>query len=444
MGAQEPPARLPAVVVNAAPDKPGARKIAGVVRDTTGFPIDGVEITIASSHRRAVTVGNGAFQFENIAPGSYEVRARKLGYAPQVRTIVVDSAGGAGAFAMMPVPLALLPVISSAARGGLSGVVGDTAFHPLPGAEVHVVGHSDFTLTDSTGAFYLPVRPGNYTVSITQQGFDFKIIGVIVPPDSGRRITAYLAPQSHPPSVREVHNLEDFATRMAWRTVQNSKVFTRAELEFIRDLCVRWNAFCITDEIYEHILYDGTEHITMARIDGMRGRTIVINGMSKTYSVTGWRVGWAIAPAEATASIRKVHDFLTVGAAAPLQQAGAIALKQPQSYYDKLAASYAGKRARLLKILTQAGFAVFKPRGAYYIMTDISRFHFPAEDPRFASTSNDVAFAKYLVQEIGVACVPGSSFYNNPQDGASQVRFTFCKKEETLAAAEQRFGKLRI
>ena len=231
MGAQEPPARLPAVVVNAAPDKPGARKIAGVVRDTTGFPIDGVEITIASSHRRAVTVGNGAFQFENIPPGSYEVRARKLGYAPQVRTIVVDSAGGAGAFAMMPVPLALLPVISSAARGGLSGVVGDTAFHPLPGAEVHVVGHSDFTLTDSTGAFYLPVRPGNYTVSISQQGFDFKIIGVIVPPDSGRRITAYLAPQSHPPSVREVHNLEDFATRMAWRTVQNSKVFTRAELE---------------------------------------------------------------------------------------------------------------------------------------------------------------------------------------------------------------------
>src|SRR5579863_8358406 len=113
------------------------------------------------------------------------------------------------------------------------------------------------------------------------------------------------------------------------------KVFTRAELEAIRDLCVRWNAYCVTDEIYEHILYDGTEHITMARIDGMRERTIVINGMSKTYSVTGWRVGWAIAPAETTAAIRKVHDFLTVGAAAPLQQAGAIALKQPQSYYHK-------------------------------------------------------------------------------------------------------------
>ena len=221
------------------------------------------------------------------------------------------------------------------------------------------------------------------------------------------------------------------------------KVFTRAELEFIRDLCVRWNAFCITDEIYEHILYDGAEHISMARIDGMRERTIVINGMSKTYSVTGWRVGWAIAPPEATQSIRKVHDFLTVGAAAPLQQAGASALHSPQVYYDKLAASYAEKRERLLKILMAAGFTVFKPRGAYYIMTDISRF--PDPDPaRFPADTKDVRFAKYLVEEIKVAVVPGSSFYNNARDGASQVRFTFCKKEETLAAAEARLSQLHV
>jgi aspartate/methionine/tyrosine aminotransferase len=221
------------------------------------------------------------------------------------------------------------------------------------------------------------------------------------------------------------------------------KVFTRQELEFIRDLCIKWNAYCVTDEIYEHILYDGTEHFTIARLDGMRERTIVINGMSKTYSVTGWRVGWAIAPPEATQAIRKVHDFLTVGAAAPLQQAGAVALRSPQSYYDGLAATYAKKRERLLKILSSAGFTVFKPRGAYYIMTDISRFKFPESDPRFASQSKDVAFAKYLVQQIGVACVPGSSFYNDPQHGASQVRFTFCKKEETLAAAESRLANLR-
>src|SRR6267154_5582547 len=154
------------------------------------------------------------------------------------------------------------------------------------------------------------------------------------------------------------------------------KVFTRQELEFIRDLCVRWNAYCITDEIYEHILYDGAEHVTMARLEGMRERTIVINGMSKTYSVTGWRVGWAIAPPEPTQLIRKVHAFLTVGAAAPLQQAGASALHFPQSYYDKLASTYATKRERLLKILTASGFTVYKPRGAYYIMTDISHFHF--------------------------------------------------------------------
>jgi aspartate/methionine/tyrosine aminotransferase len=210
------------------------------------------------------------------------------------------------------------------------------------------------------------------------------------------------------------------------------KVFTRRELEFIRDLCIRWNAFCITDEIYEHILYDGTEHISMARIDGMRDRTVVINGMSKTYSVTGWRVGWAIAPPEPTAAIRKVHDFLTVGAAAPLQQAGAIALKSPQSYYEKLAADYTVRRERLLKILTAAGFTVFKPHGAYYIMTDISGFGFP----------DDVAFAKFLVEKVGVAVVPGSSFYNDACDGATQVRFTFCKKETTLTAAEERLSRL--
>ena len=171
----------------------------------------------------------------------------------------------------------------------------------------------------------------------------------------------------------------------------------------------------------------------MARIDGMRDRTIVINGMSKTYSVTGWRVGWAIAPPEATAAIRKVHDFLTVGAAAPLQQAGAIALKSPRSYYDKLATDYKVRRERLLKILSTAGFKVYKPLGAYYIMTDISAFGFP----------DDVAFAKFLVEKVGVAVVPGSSFYNDARDGASQVRFTFCKKETTLAAAEERLSHLQ-
>jgi len=211
------------------------------------------------------------------------------------------------------------------------------------------------------------------------------------------------------------------------------KVFERAELECIRDLCVRWNAYAITDEIYEHMLYDGARHLCMATLDGMRGRTITINALSKTYSVTGWRVGWAIASPELTSAIRKVHDFLTVGAAAPLQEAGALALKSPASYYETLAKEYLGRRDRLLGILAGAGFRCFTPRGAYYIMTDISGFGFP----------DDVAFAKFLVSEIGVAAVPGSSFYQNPADGRTHLRFTFCKTEKTFQAAAGRLAKLQ-
>ena len=210
------------------------------------------------------------------------------------------------------------------------------------------------------------------------------------------------------------------------------KVFERRELEAIRDQCARWNAFAITDEIYEHMLYDGARHISIASLEGMRERTITINALSKTYSVTGWRVGWAIAAPEVTAAIRKVHDFVTVGAAAPLQEAGAVALEFPASYYETLAREYAARRDRLLGILTRAGFSCFRPRGAYYIMTDISVFGFP----------DDVAFAQYLVKEIGVAAVPGSSFYRDPADGRTQLRFTFCKTEKTLQAAAERLARL--
>ncbi len=210
-------------------------------------------------------------------------------------------------------------------------------------------------------------------------------------------------------------------------------VLRREQLEFIREQCIRWNAFAITDEIYEHILYDGAEHLALARLEGMRERTITINGMSKTYSVTGWRVGWAIAPPEVTSAIRKVHDFLTVGAAAPLQEAGATALRLPESYYAKMAADYRVRRDKTLAMLSEAGFRCYKPEGAYYIMTDISEFNFP----------NDISFTRYLIEEIGVAPVPGSSFYSNPADGAQQVRFCFCKTDATLDAAAQRLRRLR-
>ena len=210
------------------------------------------------------------------------------------------------------------------------------------------------------------------------------------------------------------------------------KVFTQAELELIRDLCVEFDVVAITDEIYQHIIYDGTEHVSLASLDGMRDRTITINGMSKTYSVTGWRVGWAVAPPVLTSAIRKVHDFLTVGAAAPLQDAGATALMLPESYYVDLAEGYRKRRDKLVPALEKAGFRTFLPRGAYYVMTDISAFGF----------SDDVSFCKYLVSEIGVAAVPGSSFYCDSKNGAKQVRFAFCKKDATLQTAADRLQRL--
>jgi len=211
------------------------------------------------------------------------------------------------------------------------------------------------------------------------------------------------------------------------------KVFTREELEIMRDLCVKFNVLAITDEIYEHIIYDGAQHVSIASLDGMQDRTVTINGLSKTYSVTGWRVGWTIAPSNITDAIRKVHDFLTVGAPAPLQEAGAAALDLPDSYYQKLAENYRTRRDHLIPALAEAGFRCFKPRGAYYVMTDISRFEFAA----------DLAFTQHLVKDIGVAAVPGSSFYNDPRDGARQVRFAFCKRDQTLDEAGRRLRKLR-
>ena len=210
------------------------------------------------------------------------------------------------------------------------------------------------------------------------------------------------------------------------------KVFSHEELETIAALCRKWDVIAISDEIYEHILYDGHRHIPIATIEGMADRTVTINGLSKTYSVTGWRVGWTISPPSLTGAIRKVHDFLTVGAAAPLQAAGAVALDLPEQYYLDLAAKYRGLRDRLLEILERHHFTCFKPYGAYYIMTDIGGFGF----------KNDVDFAWYLVKDVGVAAVPGSSFYKDPAKGRTKLRFCFCKRDETLTAADQRLEKL--
>jgi len=209
-------------------------------------------------------------------------------------------------------------------------------------------------------------------------------------------------------------------------------VFTRKELETIAALCQEFDALAITDEIYEHILYDGAIHIPMMQIPGMRDRTILVSSLSKTYSVTGWRVGWVLASPDLTESIRKVHDFLTVGAATPLQQAGVVALSLPGEYYAELARAYRTRRDMMLDVLDGAGFRCFRPQGAYYIMTDISGFGY----------ADDTEFVRHLVGDVGVAGVPGSSFFENPRNGAEMVRFCFCKKYETLKEAQGRLSKL--
>lgn len=213
------------------------------------------------------------------------------------------------------------------------------------------------------------------------------------------------------------------------------KVFTKEELEMIAAYCKKFNVIAITDEIYEHILYNGKKHIPIATIDGMRDRTITINGLSKTFSVTGWRIGYILAPEHLTQGIRKIHDFLTVGAPAPLQEASAKALETDREYYLNLKDFYNVRKNLLLNALKEVGFNCIDPEGAYYIMAEFGRFGF----------GNDVKFTQYLIENIGVAVVPGSSFYTKDSlDKNRYVRFCFCKTEETLNKAIEKILKLKF
>jgi len=212
------------------------------------------------------------------------------------------------------------------------------------------------------------------------------------------------------------------------------RVFSREEVKALAELCEEFDALLITDEIYEHIVFDGERHVPPITLGpAARERSVVVNSLSKTFSVTGWRVGWVIAPPELTASIRKVHDFLTVGAPTPLQQAGVAALAMPDSYFAELAAGYQVKRDRMLEILESAGFRCYVPKGAYYIMCAIDAFDF----------RDDIDFCRHLVEEIGVAAVPGSSFFSDPANGRNLVRFCFAKNEETLELARVRLNRLK-
>jgi aspartate/methionine/tyrosine aminotransferase len=214
----------------------------------------------------------------------------------------------------------------------------------------------------------------------------------------------------------------------------SGRVFTEQELSLIRDLCVKHDVVAITDEIYEHLVFDGLRHIPIATYPGMQDRTITICGLGKTFAVTGWRVGYCIASAELTDALRKVHDFTTVCAPTPLQEAMAAVIGLPDSYYEGLKTFYASRRSRMLGILDKYGFKYAVPEGAYYVMADFR--HLGRGD-------DDLAFAYWLIDEVGVATVPGSSFYaSDPGLGRGLVRFAFPKKDETFDVVEKRFEKL--
>lgn len=236
-----------------------------------------------------------------------------------------------------------------------------------------------------------------------------------------------------------VHALETSAPERVRALILNSphnptgKVFSKEELNRLAELSRQYDFLVITDEIYEHILYDDRVHVPIASLPGMKDRTITISGLSKTFSVTGWRVGYIIAPPDLTSGIRKMHDFLTVGAAAPLQEAGAAALGMDDRYFSQLVQDYTQRRNFMTAALRETGFRIWNPEGAYYIMADISAL----------TDEDDVSFVRRLIQDIGVAAVPGSSFYHNPEAGRHFIRFTFCKTAEVLEEAARRLRSLR-
>jgi aspartate/methionine/tyrosine aminotransferase len=220
------------------------------------------------------------------------------------------------------------------------------------------------------------------------------------------------------------------------------RVFTRAELQTVAQLCQQFGVIAVTDEIYEHILYDGREHISLASLEGMRERSVTLSGLGKTYAVTGWRVGWAVAAEPLTARIRKVHDYLTVCAPAPFQAAGITALDLPPTYYADMRAQYAARRSILLEALEAAGMPYRRPEGAYYVMADFGALRWERAAYARPGWTPDRAFAEYMAREIGVAVVPGSSFYSDRRLGSSGVRFNFAKQESTMRLAAASLRKL--
>ncbi len=220
------------------------------------------------------------------------------------------------------------------------------------------------------------------------------------------------------------------------------RVFSKEDLAFIAGLCKQYDVIAVTDEIYEYILYDGVQHISIASLEGMRERSVTISGLGKTFSVTGWRIGWAAACGPLSVLIRKVHDYLTVCAPAPFQKAGITALNLGNDYFEHVIRQYTQTKEMFLPGLRGAGFEIYVPEGAYYVMADYSGIDWPEEKYQNLAWTKDRAFAEFLARDIGVAVVPGSSFYHRAEDGAHLVRFNFAKKEATLLEAVKRLGYL--
>ena len=272
------------------------------------------------------------------------------------------------------------------------------------------------------------VNPGDEVI-VFEPYYENYVPGVIM--SSGRVVFVPLEEPDFrfdPEALRRAFSQRTRAIIVNTPNNPSGRVFSRQELEVIASLCQEFDAVAITDEIYEHITFDGHQHVSLASLPGMRERTITISAISKTYSVTGWRVGWAIAAPDLTNALRKVHDYLTVCAPAPMQEASVAALNFPSSYYDQLRSSYARRRQVLLETLWEAGFRCYEPQGAYYVMTDFSAL----------SDLDDVAFARHLIKDVGVAAVPGTSFYRHKRLGRKKLRFSFPKREETLTEVRKR------